>query len=280
MITFAYDGTLNGDWVAHYATRLAANEPDRRLRLLHVREEREASSAIERHLAAIGAECETLGVALEPEVHAAGGKSVAARLLELAQGGPDALLVCGTRARPRNLAFLEGTVSARLLQAGRSPVVAIRVVQPGILGQPGRVLLPLAGHPRGARHALPLLRRLGPDLVRIHVLLVREISRLRYRLLGAGAMERLLAGGLAFVARVEDELRAELRPHRVELDATVVVSDDAPREILLHAGKLKARLVCLGASERSLTERLVSGNPVERVLRRAPCDVAIYRSVE
>ena len=119
MITFAYDGTLNGDWVAHYATRFAANEPDRRLRLLHVREEAAASTAIERLIAAIGAECALLGVALEPEVHSADDKGIAARLLELAPIGPDALLVCGTRARPRNFAFLEGTVSQRLLQAGR-----------------------------------------------------------------------------------------------------------------------------------------------------------------
>ena len=40
-----------------------------------------------------------------------------------------------------------------------------------------------------------------------------------------------------------------------------------------------SRLVCLGASERSLPQRLAYGNPIERILRDAPCDVAVYRSV-
>jgi hypothetical protein len=32
VLVFVYDGSLNGDWVAHFA----ANTPERRLRLLHV----------------------------------------------------------------------------------------------------------------------------------------------------------------------------------------------------------------------------------------------------
>lgn len=56
------------------------------------------------------------------------------------------------------------------------------------------------------------------------------------------------------------------------------LSVDAPKEILVHAGKLRSRLVCLEASERTLTGRLVYGNPVEEVLRDAPCDIAVYRA--
>ena len=33
VLVFAYDGTLNGDWVAHYAVRFARHTPERRLRL-------------------------------------------------------------------------------------------------------------------------------------------------------------------------------------------------------------------------------------------------------
>lgn len=277
MLVFAYDGSLNGDWVAHYAVRFAANTPERRLRLLHVHGGTVALD-VDRRIARIRDESRVLGVTLEPELQPAGGADVAERLLDLVPPGPDTMLIAGTRARPRNLAFLAGTVSARLLAAGRFPVVAIRVVQPGILGQPGRVLLPLAGHPRGATSALPLLRLLGPDLHRLHVLLVREVSRLRFRLLSASAAELLLAAGRTFVARAEEELRQGLAPHRPELDATVVVSDDPPKEILLLAARLKSRLVCLGASERSLPARLVYGNPIEQVLRAASSDVAVYRS--
>jgi len=279
MMAFAYDGSLNGDWVSHYAVRFAAQSPERRLQLLHVYDGHvagEVAHGIDR----IAAECARLGVALDPILRARGATSVAGCLLALVPAGPGTMLVAGTRARPRNIAFLAGTVSAQLLAAGRFPVVAMRVVQPGVLGQPGHVLLPLSGHPRGAAFALPLLHLLGTDLLRLHVLLVREVSRLRFRLLDQAAAERLLAAGRGFLAGVEEELRRGLAPLRGAFDASAIVSDDAAREILVFAAKLHARLICLGASKRGLPARLVYGNPIEQVLRDAPCDVAVYRSVD
>lgn len=279
MLVYAYDGSLNGDWVAHYAVRFAATTPERRLRMLHVYDGRPDADLSQR-IARVAAECALLGVALEPELHAAADLSVADRLLALVPPGPGTMLVVGTRSRPRNLTFLAGTVSARLLAADRCSVVAIRVVHPGVLGQPGRVLLPVAGHPRGAGHALPLLRLLGPDLRDLHLLLVRELWRLRFRFLRPTTAARMLDEGRAFVARVEEEVRAALAPLDYALDASVVISDDAKKEILVFAGKLRSRLICLGTSERSLPQRLAYGNPIEQILRDAPCDVAVYRSVE
>ena len=279
MLVIAYDGTLNGDWVAHYAVRLAAHAPERRLRLLHVLGEVDRSE-VEERVARIAEECDIARVALEVELLEAAGKTVTDRLLEVIPPSKDTLLVTGTRARPRNMAFLAGTVSARLLAKGRFPMVALRVVHPGVLGAPGRVLLPLAGHPRGASWATPLLALFGADLTLLHVLVVREVSRLRYRALGVGAAERLMVEGRAFAAKVETELDQTLDLSKCAVDASVVVSDDVPKEIVLFAAKHKTRLICLGASERSVPVRLVYGNPIERVLRDAPCDVAIYRSVD
>lgn len=274
MLVFAYDGSLNGDWVAHYAVRFARNATARALRLVHVHEAAPEPHLQER-ITRIADECMLLGVELEVELVARGDLDVAERLLALVP--PGATLVAGTRARPRKLAFLAGTVSERLLEAGRFPVVAIRVVHPGALGQPGRVLLPLAGRPRPAEHALPPLRLLGADLRHLHVLVVREVSHLRFRLLGSKAVERLLAQGRALMTCIEDEVRAGLSPHSFELESSVVVSDDAPKEILLHAARQRARLICLGASERTLPQRVIYGNPIEQVLRATPADVAIYR---
>ena len=109
---------------------------------------------------------------------------------------------------------------------------------------------------------------------------VREVSGGRLHGMSHERAEQLLAEGRAFVAPVEDELRAGLAPHRVELDSSVVVSDDAPKEILLCAGTHRSRLIALGASRRTLPERLVFGSPIEQLLRHAPSDVAVYRSVD
>lgn len=277
MLVFAYDGSLNGDWVAHYAARFAANTPERRLRLVHVRDAKPAPQ-LEERIARIAEECNVLGVALEAELVAPGGADVAAQLLACVPRG--ATLIAGTRARPRNAALLAGTVAARLLEAGRAPVIAIRVVHPGVLGQPGSVLLPLPARPRSAAHALLLLRLLGEDLRHLHVLVVRELPRLRLRMLSDEGAGRLLAEGRAFVAPVEEALRSWLAPHHFELDSTVVVSDDAPREVLLHAGKYRSRLIGLDASEMRGPSTRSSHDPVERVLRDAPSDVAVYRSVD
>ena len=277
MLVFAYDGSLNGDWVAHYAVRFAANTSARKLCLVHITEASTESSLNER-IARIAAESKLLGVALETELARRSGANVAERLLEIV---PErATLISGTRAMPRNRAFLAGTVSARLLEAGRFSVIAMRVVHPGVLGQPGSVLLPIAGRPHQAALALPLLRLLGEDLQRLHLLFVREVAGLRFRLMSHEGAEKLLAEDRVRVASVEDELRTGLAPHRFNLDSTVVVSDDAPKEILLCAGKYRSRLIGLGASRRTLPKRMLFGNAIEQVLRDAPADVAVYRSVE
>lgn len=277
MLVFAYDGSLNGDWVAHYAARFAAHTGDRRLRLVHVHDGTPVPHLAER-IERIADECRLAAVALDPELAPRAGRSVAERLLERLRPDPDTTLICGARARARDRAFLAGTVSARLLAEAPVGVVAVRVVHPGVLGQPGRVLLPLAGHPRGAAQAIPLIRLLGPDLQHLHVLFVREVSRLRRLDHPHDALEALLAGGQGFVERIEAEARAALLPHRCDVDGSVVLSDDAAREILVHAAKLRVRLICLGASERTLSQRIVRGNPIERLLREAPADVAVYRS--
>ena len=82
------------------------------------------------------------------------------------------------------------------------------------------------------------------------------------------------------MAPIEDELRAGLAPHRFDLDSSVVVSDDASKEILLCANRRRSRLIAIGASRRMLSERMVFSDPVERVLRDAASDVAVYRSVD
>jgi nucleotide-binding universal stress UspA family protein len=277
VLVFAYDGTLNGDWVAHYAVRFAANDPTHALRLLHV-SGAPRDARLEERIERIAREARVLGVALEVEVTPRRGTGVADRILELVP--EQATVIAGTRARPRNRTLLAGTVSARLIESARFSVVAMRVVHPGVLGQPGRVLLPVAGRPRQAALALPFLRLLGQDLRRLDLLMVRELSPLRMRLMSTQGLEKRLTEGRAWVAQLEDELRRDLASHPFEVDAGVVVSSDAPREILHYARSCRSRLIALGASRRTLLQRLASGAPIERILREAHSDVAVYRSLE
>lgn len=49
------------------------------------------------------------------------------------------------------------------------------------------------------------------------------------------------------------------------------------RSITTEAAVKKHELIIMGASERSLMNSLIKGNPVERVLRETPCDLIIFK---
>jgi nucleotide-binding universal stress UspA family protein len=78
--------------------------------------------------------------------------------------------------------------------------------------------------------------------------------------------------------QAEALLRGTLAPFEIPCDPHVSVSADWPGEITRHAVRARAELVLLGATERTLTSRFVFGSPLERVLKDAVCDVAIFGS--
>jgi nucleotide-binding universal stress UspA family protein len=171
---------------------------------------------------------------------------------------------------------LAGTVSEYLLRDSPCQVLAVRVVQPGLLGRPRNFLVPVAGHPVGIERSLPFLRLLLPEADQVEILLVKRISRRRFRRIGHSQAEQLIETGRDYVQGVEETLRRELMVPANRLDLAVVVSDDVPKEIVILANKMKSQLIFMGASERALGQRLVYGSPIEQVLRSAPCDVAIH----
>jgi hypothetical protein len=108
MLHFAYDGSIHGDWVAHYAIRLAGRLPQPGLRLLHVEDARLSRGRLKQRLERIAAECRMLSVPLEVGIHPE-RQSVLATLQALVPSGSGHYLVCGTRMRQRG--FLAITYS-------------------------------------------------------------------------------------------------------------------------------------------------------------------------
>lgn len=277
-VYFAYDGSIHGDWVTHYAARLASRHEARKLRLVHVCEPTR-DGAIQEKTDRIRVECQRLGVELEVHVQQIAG-TVLQTIRSTVPAGPGNYLVCGTRSRERKRGLLSGSVSEQLLRSRHCHVLAVRVVHPGLLGLPRQVLLPVSGHPRGFRCGLPFLKLFEQDVSVWHILHVTRVSRWRFRLLSHASAEKLRQPGQAYCERIEREIRDELGLGAGVVDAQVVVSDDVPKEIVIAANRTKSRLIYLGASERNLTERFFIGNAIEQVLRDASCDVAIYRGLE
>jgi len=260
VIVFAYDGSLNGDWVAHYAIRFAANA-GLPLRVVHV-EPKSPVGDLAGRLARIDAEAQRAGVATETEVVRDGADVPSALLSRSAQG----TLVLGTRARPRNRAFLAETVAARVLDRTRGAVVAVHVVHPGLLGQPGRVLVPFVG--ADDSDPAPWLRLFGAELHAVHVLLVQRVSALGERFGSSTRAARSLEVARARLVALERRVHAALVAP-CELDGSAVLSTDPPHAIRVSALAHRSRLLLLDAG--------LGGGPLEAVLAAAPADVAIKR---
>lgn len=276
MIILAHDGSLYGDWVARYAIRFAASEADRKLLLLHVCDGRvEASLAAARfaHLADL---CAAAEVVLHQELLPP-GSSVHRALRQATPHDPRALLICGTRFKPHHQAFLTGSVAELLLRSHQCPVLALRVVQPGLLGLPYDLLLPLAGHPGGFTRLEPVFRRLAPQLRKLHFLHALPINPLALSHLSPARQQQLLQGGHRYLDRFCAELAETFEGLPLAVDRQVLVTTDPAHQILVEASRLKAQMLLLGASERSLAHRVFHGQTLERMLLATPCDIGIYR---
>jgi nucleotide-binding universal stress UspA family protein len=156
-------------------------------------------------------------------------------------------------------------------------VAAIRVVQPGLLGVPRRFLVPVAGDPAGLQAGMALLERFGSAVDHVHLLHVVTVKRIVFRRLRAVHVAGLREKGWQHLKRIEADLidRTHLTADKIGID--VVVSDDWAHETIIATSRHKSQLILLEAPTRGLAGDFFYGNPVEVVLRDAPCDVAVYR---
>lgn len=278
MITFAYDGTINGDWVSRYAVQLSSRHPQRRLRLVLVDEGRLTREELEFRISRIGAQCGRAGVEFESMLlpRASDVFTVLDREVPTGRG---AYLVLGTRVGRRGGGLLAGSIGELMLRGGRRNVLVVRVLHPGLLGVPREFLIPVGGHQRGFVSGLSFLRLFAPDIAAAHIVNVQRVGRAAYRALTPALTEQRRREGAACCRRVEREIVEALGIPAGVLRSHVLVSDDTPREIVVLAGRLRSELIYLGTSERGLPHRLLHGSVLERVLRDAPCDVAVYRGL-
>ncbi len=276
MITLAYDGSINGDWVAHYAIRMAARDSENKLLLVHILDGAEPSDRVSQGINAIEHECGRLGVLFESAILPL-KRSVFETLRTALATRPRTVCVCGTRARSRRRGYFSGTVSENLFRSGPCPLMALRVVRPGLLGTPRRLLFPLSGNPRRMRDALPFLRLLPARLEEVFIIHVLRKDRLRLK--HGAHTNKKIHGGREYIQNVLLELRAEFESPPFQLDGRVFLSDDWPGEILIQASKFKTDLMLLGSSGRRFASRFLHDRKLERLLGRTPCDVAIYQGV-
>jgi nucleotide-binding universal stress UspA family protein len=276
MIVLAHDGSIYSDWVAHYALRMAASDVDRKLLILNALDGKVNAELVEARLAQLADD----GRALNVETHyklLQVGASVHRTLRQAIPHDPAALLVCGTRVKPNRRDFLRGSIAEKLLRMHLCPVLALRVVQPGLLGCPHDLLLPLSGHSTSFDRIRPVIDRLLPLLFHVHLFRAMSIHPLLISHLTETREQALRKIGYAHLEKYSDQIVAQVGDRTPRVERRVTVTSDIPGAILEQASRLKAQLILLGVSERSLAHRVVHGVILERVLHATPCDVGIYR---
>jgi len=279
-IVLAYDGSIHADWVGRYAVRLAGASGSG-LEVLHVDDGASMAGVVESRLAHLR------------EIAAKSSVDVSLRQLALPPAGgvagalhaavpPDAgcIIVSGLRARESGRGLLRGTVSERLLRSGHHDVLAIRVVSPSLLGHARHVLLSLSENPDAARRAALFLRLFASDLASLSLLTVVSPRLGRLASPTGADLRSLRARGMQHLSQVESQLRGALAPFEIPFDAQVSVAWDWSTEVTQFAARTRPDLVLLGSTERTLASRFVFGNPLERALRDAVCDVAIFRRAQ
>ena len=290
MIHLAYDGSINGDWVAWYAVNLARHDSDHRLRVIYVNTDEMRADVVREKAEGLAHECADVGVEMSLDIVPSSGSSAEHRFRDLRAhvpardptrdpGGAETLLVCGARLKPGGAGYLAATVSAKLLSDKTFSVMAVRVAQPGLLGAPRRFLVPVAGDREGFLTAAEILKRFTPDVERVQLLRVMMIKRQLFRRLLNRQAGKLRAKGWDSLKGLSVELADMIGMDHWKVDANVKVSDDWAQEVIIDASRHHSQLILMEASWRDLRAKFLYGNPIEAVLRDTPCDVAIYRGV-
>lgn len=272
----AFDGSLNAQWVARYALRMAMARGGG-LNLAHVNDDEVLPALYEERAAQVQRECDEAGIALrlrELPAHA----DIATVILDAVADGHEALLLCGTRARRHGRGLLAGSVSERLLRANHCTVLAVHVLTPGLLGRADRLLLPLAGWPGEVRDAQVVLQPLLAAARQLHLLRVMQSPARVIDRAPRAVLARLRGHGRAAVTDSERELRAALDLAGLHVDAHVRLDESWSRAAAVVARIYRCNLLLAGGSDRQLGAGRSGVAPVERLLAAAPCDVGIYRA--
>ena len=278
MIYIAYDGSLNGDWISRYGIRLATHTAKKKLTLIHIQDDSVSPLRLAEKISRIERECTAQGVELRSEILPL-RKNVYQSVLKAIPHDRESFVVCGMRIRSKRQAFLRGTISEKLLTYRAFNVLAVRVVQPGLLANPGSFLIPLAGHPRGFQSAWPFFRLFLPGVEKVYLLRVMKVSSFRFYKSSPKRTQQLRKKGLKYLSAVIQDIKQGIGPATFRIEPRVIISDDWPMEILVQSSKLRTRMTLLGASERTRLGRSLYINSLERILRGSPCDVGIYRGI-
>ncbi|MBI5406490.1 MAG: universal stress protein [Nitrospirae bacterium] len=182
------------------------------------------------------------------------------------------LVIASTRGPHRDQRFFVRSVTSGLMSKLPCSVIGIKVTHPGRSIRPKKVLVPVIGDgyqdKERADVAEALHGRFASSLSLFHVI---ELSALSIKRLDPQKKERLIASAEKRLAPFMDELNRR----GIDAGKKIVLGRNAREEVISEASHHKYDLIIVGATTRNIVKRVVSGNPVEEILRDTPCDVML-----
>ncbi len=168
--------------------------------------------------------------------------------------------------------FYAGTFARRLSLNLSCSVALVRVVHIGRL-HPNKLLVPLKGgdgHIKERAHFIAKMAEGFESKVFVfHA--TKPITKFFHGEIHITPLEweKRLPENIA-------EFMRHLKKHKIEYEGKLLPGAVA-RSITIEAASKRHDLIIMGASERSLLSSILKGNPVEAVLREAPCDLIIFK---
>ncbi len=182
------------------------------------------------------------------------------------------LVIASTRGPHRDRRFFVRSVTSALMSKLSCSVIGIKVTHPGRSIRPKKVLVPVIGDgyqdKERADVAEALHGRFASGISLFHVI---ELSALSIKRLDPQEKERLIASAEKRLASFMDELNRR----GIDAGKKIVLGRNAREEIISEASHHKYDLIIVGTTTRNIVKRVVSGNPVEEILRDTPCDVML-----
>ena len=182
------------------------------------------------------------------------------------------LVIASTRGSHRDQRLFARSVTSSLMSRLPCKVIGIKITHPGRSIKPKNVLMPVIGDGYGdkvrADIAEAIVNKFGSKITLFHVV---ELAGLRIKSLEEVEKDRLIISAEKRIISLVNELTMR----GISLTCKIVIGRNARDEIISEASHHKYDLIIAGATTRNILKRMVSGNPVEEILRDTPCDVML-----
>ncbi len=182
------------------------------------------------------------------------------------------LVIVSTRRPHRDRRLFASSVTSALMSKLPCSVAGLKITHPGRSIRPGKVLIPVIGDGYKDQERADITEALSHKFdSRITVFHVIELTALRIKRLDTSEKGSLIKSAekrlVSFIS--------ELRRREISMAEKIVTGRNAREEIISEASHHKYDLIIVGATTRNILRRVVSGNPVEGILRDTPCDVML-----